>query len=100
MKINLEINDIDYGALIEIFLPMIHDKLSSADGMVAKLLGKVAGTPPEAAAKIVDMLPQDSKDDIAVYLINSKKDVIISAVQEYAGNKGVSFNIGEFSVET
>lgn len=100
MKINLEINNIDYGAHIELFLPMIHDKFAATNGITAKLLAKIAGMSPEAAAKIVDMLPQDTKDDIAVYLINSKKDVIISAVQEYAGNKGVSFNIGEFSAET
>ena len=32
MKITLDINDIDYGALVEVFLPMVHDKLAEKDG--------------------------------------------------------------------
>ena len=98
MKVSLEINDIDYGALIKFFLPMLHEKLATTDGITAKLLGKIAGMSPDTAAAMFDKLPQNTKDDIAVYLINNKKDEMISKVKEYAGSKGMSFSIDEFLV--
>ena len=49
MRITLEINDIDYGALMQQFLPLIRDKLSEQDGAGAAILAKIAEMPPETA---------------------------------------------------
>lgn len=99
MKINLEISDIDYGALVELLLPLIHNKLEGMDGFGAQILCKIADMPPDVAGKMVDYMPQSTKDDIAVYLINSKKNTIISSIKDYAAGKGLYFNIDEFSAE-
>ena len=99
MKITFELNEIDYGALVEQFLPLVRDKLAEKDGTVAAILSKVAGTPPSIAAKMVDVLPQETKDELAVMLVNKNKERVIETVMEYAAQKGLSFRIDDFEVE-
>ena len=99
MKITLELTEIDYGALAEQFLPLVRDKLAEKDGTIAGLLAKVAGMPPNIVGRMVDILPQESKDEIAVMLVNKSKDKIISMITKYAKKNGVSFEIMQFDVE-
>ena len=99
MKIILDISDIDYGALVELFLPMVHDKLAEKDGTGIAILAKIAGMPPSIAGKMIDMIPQETKDEIAVMLVNKNKDKIIESVTEYAEKKGLSFRIDGFEVK-
>lgn len=97
MKISFEVNEIDYGALAELFLPMLREKLEEKDGM--GILSKIAGMPPSLAAKMVNILPQDTKDDLAVMLVNKNKEKIMNSILEYAESKGLSFQINEFEVK-
>ena len=99
MKITLELNEIDYGALAEQFLPLVKDKLAEKDGTGAAILSKIAGMPPSIAAKMVDLLPQETKDELAVMLVNKNKERVIETVMEYAAQKGLSFRIDDFEVE-
>ena len=99
MKITLELNEIDYGVLTEQFLPVVRDKLAEKDGTVAAILSKVAGMPPDIAAKMVDVLPQETKDEITVMLINKNKEKIIETIMGCAAKKGLSFRIDDFEVE-
>lgn len=98
MKITLDINDIEYGALVELFLPMVHDKLTEKDGTGAAILAKIAGMSPSIAGNMIDMLPQETKDEIAVMLVNKNKKKIIEFVLEDAKKKGISFHIENFDV--
>ena len=99
MKITLEINEIDYGALVEMFLPLVREKLAEKESTGSVILAKIAGMPTDIAAKLVDVLPQDTKDEIAVMLVNQNKQKIIETVTEYAAKKGLSFRIDHFEVE-
>lgn len=99
MKITLDIDKIDYGALAELFLPLIHDRLAEKDGAAVSILTKIAGMPPMLAEKMIDMLPQDTKDEIAAMLVNKNKEKIIESVTKFAAQKGLSFHIDDFSVE-
>ncbi len=99
MKISLEISEIDYGALVELFLPMVHDKLAEKDGVGVTILAKIAGLPPAFAGKMIDVLPQETKDEIAVMLVNKNKQKIIETVIAYAERNGLSFHIDDFDVK-
>lgn len=99
MKITLELSDIDYGKLVEQFLPMVKDTLSEADGIGMAILSKIAAMPPSFAKKMVDILPQDTKDDIAVLLLNKNKEKIVSAALDYAEKNNLSFKIDQVTVE-
>ena len=48
---------------------------------------------------MIDFLPQDTKDELAVMLFNQNKDSIIKAVTYYAEKKGLSFRIDSFTAE-
>jgi len=99
MKITLEINDIDYGALMQQFLPLIRDKLSEQDGTGAAILAKIAEMPPETAGKMVNMLPQKTRDELVLMLINRNQQKIISAAEAMAHKNGFHFRIDEFKAE-
>ena len=99
MKITVELENIDYGALVEKALPLVADKLLEKDGVGMAILSKIAKVPPSLVTKMLNILPQDNKDDIAVTLIEKNKDKIISALLEYAGENGLSFDIKELGVE-
>lgn len=99
MKITIELNDIDYGALAEQLLPLVQAGLAQKDDAGSAILSKLAGMPPAFAGKMVDMLPQETKDEIAVMLVNSNKEKIMDSVLEFAAKKGLSFRIDSFDVE-
>lgn len=99
MKITLEINDIDYGALAELFLPTLHESLEKQDDAGAAILAKLAGMPPALAGKMINMLPKKTKDEIAVMLVNKNKGKVVESVTEYAQKMGVSFRIDDLYVE-
>ncbi|MBE6657840.1 MAG: hypothetical protein E7604_05275 [Ruminococcaceae bacterium] len=99
MKLTLELTDIDYGALVEFALPLLQGKLAQSDSTAAQMLAKIAQMPPSIAAGMIDFLPQDTKNELAVMLVNQNKDRIIKAVTEYAEKKGLSFRIDSFSAE-
>jgi len=99
MKITLEINDIDYGALMQQFLPLIRDRLAEQDGTGAAVLAKIAEMPPETAAKMVNMLPQKTRDELVLMLVNKNKEKIVGAAEDFARKSGLYFRIDEFRVE-
>lgn len=99
MKITLEINDIDYGALTAQFLPLIRDKLSEQEGTGAAILAKIAEMPPETAAKMVNLLPQKTRDELILMLVNKNKEKIIRTAEGYARKNGIYFSIDDFKIE-
>ena len=99
MKITLELNDIDYSALVKVLLPVIQTKLEEKDGAIASILAKVAGMSPGIAGKMIDMMPQETKDEIAIMLINKNRDKIIENVLKYANQEGIHFRIDNFEVK-
>lgn len=52
MEITFKINEIDYGALVELFLPMVHDKLTEKDNANLAILTKITGMPSSIAGKM------------------------------------------------
>lgn len=99
MKISFEVNEINYSSLAELLIPVVHDKLTEKDGVGMAILSKITGMPPSIASNIIDMLPQKTKDEIAVMLIDKNKENIIKLIIEYANKKGLSFKIDNFKVE-
>ena len=99
MKITLELTDIDYASVVKFALPLLQGKLADSDSEAAKMLARIAQMPPSIAAGMVDFLPQDTKNELAVMLFNQNKDSIIKAVTYYAEKKGLSFRIDQFTAE-
>ena len=100
MKIVLEIKDIDYGALIEKMLPLVADKLSSKEGFAMEMLAKIASMPPSIARKMVDILPDETKEELIAMLVNKNKDKLAKMAESYGGKKGIAFKIENIEIDT
>lgn len=89
LKLELELSEIDYGALAERLLPLLGDKLRQ-NGGGAGLLGGASSAMARAA---LSALPQERKDRLAAELINGSADAIAGAIQRAAAQNGVACRI-------
>ena len=100
MKITLEIKDLDYGALIAALLPTVHGHIAKEEqSFVNKLLMKLTALPPATVEKMVNLLPRETQDEIAVLLIRKNKEKILELVGNLAQENHVSFRVDDFQVE-
>ena len=100
MKITLEIKDLDYGALIAALLPTVHDHIAKEEqSFVNKLLLKLTALPPATVQKMVNLLPRETQDEIAVLLVRKNKEKILELVGNLARENHVSFRVDDFQVE-
>ena len=99
MEIKLKVNRINYGDLAAWCLPMLSDKLAKEDGAIPNLLSKVAAMSPRVARGMLNALPEETKSELAVYLLNRNKEQILSGVTRYLQQQGVDVEFGDLSVE-
>ena len=100
MKITLEINDLDYGSVVAALLPMVHEKFEKYDGSVGtKILSKLTSLSPSIAKKMINLLPRETQNEIAVLLINKNKDKIVEIATKLATERDISVHIGNLVAE-
>lgn len=95
MKITLEIDELDYGALIAALLPMVHEKIEKEESSVTnKIILKLTSLSPAIAKKMVNLLPKETQNEIVVMLINKNRDKILDLVENLARERDVPLKIG------
>lgn len=97
IKLEIEIDDIDYGALAKELAPMAGDALRSSGNPLAALLQNGAAGP--VARAVLDRTPKGAKDKLAAELIDSNSWKLISALEQAAARKGVRLRIGRIHAE-
>lgn len=78
---------------------MISDKLAKADGVIPNLLSKVAAKLSGVARGVLNALPEEKKNELAVYLLNRNKEQILSSMTHSLQQQGVDVEFGELFVE-
>lgn len=100
IELNLILDNVDYEAIAERFMPQIIEKAESADlEPWAKLLLLSAGPNAGTVTKILGLLPKEKKDEMAVAYINKNRDKIVSALAGMFAEKGVKADILDASAE-
>lgn len=99
MELKLKVNHINYGDLAAWCLPMLSDKLAKEDGAIPNLLSKVAALSPGMAKGMLNALPEETKNELAVYLVNRNKEQILEGITRYLQQQGVDVEFGDLSVE-
>lgn len=99
MKIELKVNHINYGDLAAWCLPMLSDKLAKEDGAIPGLLSRLAAMSPGMARGMLNALPEEKKNELAVYLLNRNRDQILAGITRYLQKQGVDVEFGDLSVE-
>ncbi len=99
MEIRLTVENIDYGALAAKLLPALKGAMAERTDPMGKFLSGVASLPPALLSKTVNALPQETKDDLAVYLINSKSDWILQKAAKLAAEKEIPVRFCDIKAE-
>ena len=55
--------------------------------------------PGDIPKKMLNALPQETKDELVVYLINSNKDKIAELLQNTLANKGIELRIDDIEIK-
>lgn len=99
MEIKLKVNRINYGTLAEKVLPMLSDKLAKEEGAIPKLLSKLAALSPGMAKGVLNALPEETKNEAVVYLLNKNKQQILDGFVRYMREQGIDVELGDLSIE-
>lgn len=100
MKITLEVNDLDYGAVIAALLPLVHGKLEKEEGSVTnRILLKLTALPPHLARRMVNLLPRETQDEIVALLINKNSARIAELAVGMAKEKDIPLRIDGIAAE-
>jgi hypothetical protein len=98
IKVEIELNDIDYDSLIEQYLPLMLEKLRQSGNPASKLIS--GGMPASMAKMILRKLPQPLKEQLTADLINSNKNKIAELLQETARQNNVRLSIGDIKTKS
>ena len=100
MKLTIEIDDLDYGALIAALLPTVHEKIEKEESSVAnKIILKLTSLSPAIARKMINLLPKETQNEIVVLLINKNRDKILELVENLAKDRDIPLKIGNLEAQ-
>lgn len=98
MKIALNINNIDYDSIIEQSIPLLKEKAKADNNVLLKTISGILSLPGDIPRKMLNALPQETKDELVVYLINSNKDKIAELLQNTLADKGFALQIDDIEI--
>lgn len=86
IRVDISLDQIDYGEIADTFIPVIIDKLSAREdaGKLIQILNGLDKLPGTLAKTVLNSLPENAKEEIAVYFLDKYKDKIIETANEFA----------------
>ena len=99
MKITLNINNIDYESIIDQSIPLLKEKAKADNNILLKTISGILSMPGDIPKKMLNALPQETKDELVVYLINSNKGKIAELLHNTLANKGIELRIDDIEIE-
>lgn len=100
IEVTLQLDNINYEQIAEQLLPLGLEKLKAthSEGKLGTFLKMASVLPPQAVSSMLAALPQETKDELIVMLLNTKKDSIIRTAEQYAQKKNLSVEIKDAQV--
>jgi hypothetical protein len=100
LKAVMSINNVDYGAVAKTVIPLIIEKKKGeADaGKLITVLSKLKGLSGKAAAAALMVLPQSTKDDIAISVIQSHEKEILEKVNAFMKDKNLLISVSDIQI--
>lgn len=94
IEVKIKISEVDYGAAIDVLMPVLLDKLSDSSSPIVKILvGKLKGMSGPATKAALDMLPQETKDELAAACLNHYSEEISKLMVSVAQQKGIKVQV-------
>ena len=94
MKIEIEVDSINYSELVATFLPQI--KELSNDPIVKA----ISYAPANLAGSVVKHIPQSALDSLVSNIVKSKKKTILETLEQLAEKKGFRVELTDISVKS
>jgi hypothetical protein len=98
--LHLSITKVDYEMLLMTEYPMILEKVSQrlTDGMEAQLFELIKEIKPEVFARFIKDIPDDTRDKIALLLIESNTDLILEVIKDEAEKQNIKVSVSGIRV--
>ena len=94
IEVKIKISDVDYSAAVDVLMPVLLDKLSgTSNPIVSLVLGKAKGLPANATKAALDVLPQETKDELAAACLNHYSEEIAKLMASMAMQKGIKIQV-------
>lgn len=91
VKLELELSELDYGAMLERLLPMMGDQLRSSGNPLGMLLSN--GMPTSMARHLLATVPQEQKDALLCDLINGNSAKMSKKAEQSAAKQGIHVKV-------
>lgn len=95
MQIKAKIDKIDYDNIIKNALPILKEK---SDSKIMNIISGIINMPGELPLKMISAIPQETKNELVAYIINSKKDAIINIITESLSKRGFPVDISDIEI--
>lgn len=96
MKITLGLGQLDYGGTAKAVLPLLKSK---EDGSLAsRLMAAASKLPAESLAQLIDSLPREELDGIAIQLAAEKQEKLIDACGKFLEKQGLPLSVRSLSL--
>lgn len=95
IEVKIQIDRIDYGGLAQQALPTVLERLQSTkgDSKAVQALQGLRHLPADAMKMMLNAMPQDVKDSIALAILKSYQEEIAARVNKLAAQKGVELSV-------
>ncbi len=98
MKITLNINDVNYESIIDQAIPILKEKAKEDNNLLLKTISGILSMPGDIPKKMLNALPQETKDELVMYLVNSNKTKISELLQNSFADKGFDVKINDIDI--
>ena len=98
MEIRMTLSDIDYAKLVLKYLPLFRNKLQDSDSSAGKLLSTLSALPPALIVAAVNALPQETKDDLARFLLKKNKEALLTLAQDYIRQNDLGVTLSDVDI--
>lgn len=94
IEVTLKIREVDYAAAVDVLTPLLLDKLSASSNPIASFLrGKARGLPATAAKAALDVLPKNTRDELAAACLNRYSGEVSQAITSLAAQKNLPLDV-------
>lgn len=91
VKLEIELEELDYDMLIDNFLPQLSQHLRDSGNPIGMLLSN--GMTASVARGVLRTLSQAQKDQLTCDLLNSNKDKLVHSLEESLEQKGFHLKV-------
>lgn len=101
IKLEIIIDNIEYGEIAEKVIPIVLQKLSEKEdrSRLVKILSNVNGLSNKVAKVTLSLLSQDCKDDLAVYFLSDYKEEIVDYANQFIKANQIAIEVSEINIE-